>query len=506
MKQRPHRRHDSGFVIVTFSMMLVALTLMIGFAVDLGSWYLRASKLQRAADVAALSAASSLPDTVEASAIARQALEHNGLTEGPSISFDIESNQGTVTVSVTDTDVPTYFLGMLFSSITLDRESQAQKLSTIPLGSPFNVFGGTLAPGSSGPGFVAAINGICAPQEDGDLFGAKYEANKTVNSHVCDPPEAQRNPRYRAPEGGDNLNGYTYLVDVPAGAEGPVTIDALDPGYGGDADTALDREFSQSGGDMNTGFTVYRTDGSGNEANDQIVANITFRDGSGHQWERLYQEPGDLSGPRQYKIKVFMEWRGFPDAFVGVDVNGYSLIAYTGTDRVGCDTRTQPDTCPKLYGSGAISVYNNFSGSDQSTFFLAEILPSFIGSTFEVYMWDPGEGAQSIELLSPNDTPVPFRWSVEPSTNLQPEQISGNGSVLDVSGTGPQPSAGIQGNGKYNARMVTLEFDVDDYTALHDSDGDYWWKIRYTVADSVDGDRITYGVKASTASPAHLSK
>ena len=46
---------DAGFVLVFFALSLVALMGIAALVVDVGAWYLRADKIQRAADAAACS-------------------------------------------------------------------------------------------------------------------------------------------------------------------------------------------------------------------------------------------------------------------------------------------------------------------------------------------------------------------------------------------------------------------------------------------------------------------
>ncbi|MCB0964362.1 MAG: hypothetical protein KDA98_13870, partial [Acidimicrobiales bacterium] len=43
------RRRERGYVLVTFALLLVPLLLMAGLAIDVGSWYNRASNIQKAA-------------------------------------------------------------------------------------------------------------------------------------------------------------------------------------------------------------------------------------------------------------------------------------------------------------------------------------------------------------------------------------------------------------------------------------------------------------------------
>lgn len=507
MTKRTFGRNDGGYVLVTVALMLVVLVSLAGFAVDLGTWYVKATKLQRAADVAALSAASSLPNEAQAISVAQSTLQRNGLSATGSVTFDIDVEGGVVNVSVRDSAVPTYFTKMFLSKVDIERSSRAEKRSVIPLGSPFNaVGGGTVVSGLQNQNFWASINGMCAPAEDGDLFASKWNYNKYRSSETndCNPSALKRNPNYIAPEG-TGFNGYSYMIEVPAGVTGRINIDIWNPAYGNNSgqDASFKLANTPSRNDMNTTYSLYRSNAEGAEVG-LPISSQQFADGAspGATWFTM-QEPSGSTGKRFYKLKVWNDWT-FLDTRYGVDANNYSVIAYSGT-RQACDSRLTPNTCPKVYGLGALSVMNNLANG-KPEFFLAEISPAFVGSTIEVYLWDPAEGAESIELVSPNGTAVPFTWSVTPTTGLAQSASTTPVTSLDVSGEGPQPHPDTYEKGKYNSRLVTLRFTLDTYAGLQSGNGDYWWKLRYTVGNDVKTDRITYGVKASAASPVHLTR
>ena len=52
---------DDGYVLALVAIMLLPLLAFAGFGIDLGAWYGRATKIQRAADAAALAGVQELP-------------------------------------------------------------------------------------------------------------------------------------------------------------------------------------------------------------------------------------------------------------------------------------------------------------------------------------------------------------------------------------------------------------------------------------------------------------
>jgi hypothetical protein len=163
-------------------------------------------------------------------------------------------------------------------------------------------------------------------------------------------------------------------------------------------------------------------------------------------------------------------------------------------------------TCPQVHGIDAFSIFANLGGSAGSTaqFYLASVDPVYAGKTMDIDLFDPGEGAQSMQLLDPNGSPVSFTWDT-PCTN-PPAAATGGCSggpvgVLDVSGTGTQPVGNAYSTSKYNNRTVTLHVPLPvNYSTTYGTKT--WWKIQYTVG-SVPTDRTTWTANIG-GNPVHL--
>lgn len=522
------RQGESGYVLVVMAVSMVGLVLMVGFAVDLGSWYLRATKLQRAADMAALSGAGSLPDTAAAASVANDTFARNGFTNGNNITLTTTVDGSNVITKVKDDNVPTYFVKLLYPKVTIERTSRAQKLSTIPLGNPFNIIGYgnengfqgkksikvTNPDGSPSPaqGFWLSVNGACTSKEQGDVRLAKHDGRAIVDGsgkvtgHNCSGPPS--NPDYRA-------HGYFYAVDIPAGETGDVNIDVFDAQYspiGGGSSAAQDGFDGPKGGEgFDTYFAVYDvSDPKNPKPMDKPVIFQNESSAGREVWYTLHTSK--LTGPpreRNYVVQVSTGIaNGHPNE---TGVNNFALMASAKTNgpskHIMCDSRTAPTTCPKVYGRGAASIYAPALAVGSTTFFLAEIDPSFIGSRVSAYLWDPGEGAQKIELLYPDGTPASFTWSYTQGATKIPGNGGSPSTFIDVSGTKPR-QPGYSGTGQYNASLITIDFDVpSDYASKIQAPGtDMWWKLRYTVGTTNVTERTTWGVSAGSASPARLAK
>jgi len=72
---------DGGYILVMFAMLLIPILLLVGFSVDVGYWYNRASDIQKAADAAALAGVPWLPDEAKAREVALETAKKNGFDD-----------------------------------------------------------------------------------------------------------------------------------------------------------------------------------------------------------------------------------------------------------------------------------------------------------------------------------------------------------------------------------------------------------------------------------------
>lgn len=218
-------RGQRGYVLVMFALLLVPLLLMAGFAVDIGSWYSRASDIRRAADAAALAGVVWLPDETKARSVALEAAARNGFVPSSNISITVTTSTKStrrIKVTITDNRVGSFFYKALGGrDITLTRTSYAEYVLPVPLGSPRNFFGtGTLLANYPVSGITPeylyqAVNPYCTDKENGDRYQSANDGGTcsgTVNSE------------YRT-------RGYQMYIEAPAGRTSPIEVRLYDARY-----------------------------------------------------------------------------------------------------------------------------------------------------------------------------------------------------------------------------------------------------------------------------------
>ena len=182
-------------------------------------------------------------------------------------------------------------------------------------------------------------------------------------------------------------------------------------------------------------------------------------------------------------------------------LNGFGLRLAQGGLFSSCSTLVSPLTCPQVAAVSDLSLYASLSNGS-STFYLAEIGAENGGKQLEVDLFDVGEGADSIEILDPDGTPVQFDWETDCSVGLQPlGGCSGTTTSLDVSGSGTQIYNDTRSTSRYNDRMVTATVDLPhDYATAYVG---RWWQIRYTFGSNIT-DRTTWSIRL-VGDPVRLS-
>jgi Flp pilus assembly protein TadG len=591
-RARSSRRTERGYVAVVSAIVMTLLLIFTGLAVDVASWYQRSSIIQRAADAAALAGVTGGPTLANEIDIAKQSLQRNGFVDGVNgITTLIEPQAGypnRLQVTITDSKVSGYFSKIFTTPPKIQRSATSEYVKSISLGSAFNALGtgGIVnqlpdAPTSTA-GFWLAVSGYCTAKEDGDRLLAHADGTRKAASYeyACDQgnsvtgqPDA---PSFSNTFTNDDYDpaGYAYRVSVPCPAipaggscpltpttTQPITIEAYDPEYSPNEhdpsdplspiDTRIDRKAVANsqhpywyGSRVTTTFQVFAPDNTPEDKFDDVqVYSHAFRtcdsalDQPGNpcsqyvgQWVPLYTIPAGSAGG-DYRVQVHTE----ANEDEGYGHNSFALRARIGNAWVPCTSiplATGFDlNCPSVSGEESMSVLADKAGAS-SDFFLAKLSPAsqYRGKKVRVLLWDPGEGAQSIQILPPGSTtPVDFRYRTwDPGLS----HINGGAAIEDraegwgsplisdelvVSGTGPVTS-GIYpqwaltsrySQSRYNDRMVAIEVSVPknygrDATGAEIPLPDAgWWKIRYNTNTGVVQDRTTWTVTLA-GDPVHL--
>ena len=516
-----NRKDQNGYVVAFVVISLGAMLTIMGFAVDVGAWYFNASKLQRAADAAALSGAISLPRQEQAAGAVDKSLQKNSYVDADSnIVVTREITPDRVTVTVKNKAVPTYFTSAFLDKITIERTSSAVRATSIPaLGSPYNILGAGSQMSLSGAvrnqGFWLSINGECTPAEDGDYFNARWDANKGPFTgdqdgngffipkdgaeHQCNKDHLKNNNH--------DAGGYNYFVDVPAPGPGhndAVWLRVFDgswyPGGAGnfanDSNLALPGEKSPG---WPTNFTIWDTNDTPDMQNDdhklKTIQIMGYDSKQIHTdvkgWVGLYKIPyNDIKNRGgQYRIQVTTETP------TGHGINNFALGAFRGwNDWTDCDSREVSD-CPRVYARHALSITNNTTNNEKNPkMYLAELDATYVGTPFQIFMWDPGEGVKSINLLAPDDTKLDFKWRTADGDYDSNGQLTNN---IDTSGDGNKAKSGLSNKFKFNDRLVVLDVVLPaDYQAMVDAaGGSTWLRLQYNIDGNTPQDRTTVGVQ-----------
>ncbi len=503
-------RGEEGSVIVILAVALPVLIVFAALSVDVGGWYARGLHLQRTADAAALAGVVWMPDYQQARTVALAEAAQNRVTPSSTITVNVSqdgNNLQRLTVAITDTDAPRYFSGVFRGRQTLTRTATAEFVVKVPLGSPKNTFGtGDLNPGTAqDENFWAAVNGYCAGHESGDLVMARNESLT-----VATGPAVQCN-NGSAQTADYDPDGYLYAIRVPS-AQPSLKLEVYDAGYdntGSSPDLNLTPTFAPENQAVSTVYEVYDRDDTPLDTGDNPLLstttvtaanNATFK----NTWFRLRTWTSPAAGTYYLRVKTSVQ-TGESRAS-----NGFGLRAFTGSTFTLCTT-IAGDTgysanCPQVHGVTDMSIYASLGGAAGSTatFYLSQVDAVHAGKTMRIQLFDSGEGASRIEVLTPAGAPATFDWTTlcNPPTPPSGSVCGATGvTSLDVSGTGPQPYSGLVGSSKYNDRKITLSIKLPaGYPAAYG--GKVWWQIRYTVGSTAT-DRTTWSVNI-VGDPVHL--
>lgn len=495
-------QREGGYVLVMFGLLLVPLLLMVGLAVDVGSWYNRASDIQKAADAASLAGVVWLPSLDDATTAALETAEKNGFKDGEDqITVSVTKSDKAprrLKVTIRDGRVGSFFYQAIASqTIDMSRTSYAEYVTPVPMGSPRNFFGTgqllkdhTATPNDfSSEELFLAINTFCADTKWGDRHQSYY---KKRNSN-CDG--GKTNSDYRE-------TGYEFYIEAKTGRTDDIEVLLWDPRLNHKDKEGSERfiDNSRSGKSEPFTFSLFEADDTPlHDGDNPLICQQTFGrttpfDGYSYlgsdRWNTL-KKSSDSSAADclitdgmpdgEYILRVT---NGGSEHTKLVDAsNQWGIVTrYVGAAGDGlCDGRVDA-TCPRVYGKNAISV-RAAADTTAASFFLAEIPPEHVGKTLKLELFDPGEGGKTIEIQQPTGSEawesVTFDWVGAGQ--------SGTGTTLDVT------------NDKFNDKLVEITVNLDGYSPPTDNE---WWKIYY-VFDGDVTDRTTWSARIE-GDPVHL--
>lgn len=227
-RARRARRDEGGYVLALTAMVIIPLLVISAMAVDFGAWYTQGSRMQRAADAAALAGVVWLPDLAEATTVAKATTKANGFDDAlPNIAVTVTKlNDYELKVDITDTEGKVYLASWVRNNVTISRSATSKYVLPVPLGSPRNFFGTGSMNSGDPENFYASINGVCQAKRQGDPF-AVPRISDTTNNTCSDGASWTTNSDYKNPASQDQ---YEYYVTVPAGRTNPILVSLWNPG------------------------------------------------------------------------------------------------------------------------------------------------------------------------------------------------------------------------------------------------------------------------------------
>jgi Putative Flp pilus-assembly TadE/G-like len=469
------KNSDKGAAMVLVAMSMVVLIGMAAFGSDLAWFYLNASRVQRAADGAALAGVVWLPSQVgTANSTALDIAKRNGYDDADA---DITVSSGVVTgeanqLQVTVQDiVPTFFAKVLgFDTMTIARSAVAEFIPPLKLGSPDKQFGNSCDPTQAGctgqANFWANIHGKWTDTVMGDAYSSYCSGSS-------DNPACTQNPIARS-------GGYLYGIESTTAfgvqfndlafhntSGGQTTSDSIRTGDRGCED------WTPSGA-ATCGPTMivnlYAPDPTPLDVSDntllctatvppvaQVVPTAAYSfvapSGSGC-WTQ--------SGAGIYILQIKHQDPGNTVDRAGL--NRYAVRA-TGSGA-------------KLFALGDFSIYNNASGTT-TAFYLAEVPTYYHGKTFVVELYDAGESAANgtLQVVSPSGSVFTggecrIYSRNNPSVPWTLQQTIAVGS----------PCQELVTPNEYNGRWLKFEMDLPSTYSC----ATCWWKMNYVYTSAVN--------------------
>jgi Flp pilus assembly protein TadG len=532
------RRDDEhGFFLVWFAIMLVTLLALAGFAVDFWHWNHEGSRVQKAADAAALGGAVYMPEDLTTATIrAKEIARKNGYEEGDGNTFvtvkkGVRPNQLNVTISRTVTN----FFGSLVGATrtTVVKHAVGEYERSVNMGSPINQFGNDPESGAAHgsaqyPDFWANVFGPKSQKGKGDAILSTVCTGGTDN---CGTSNVDHDPK-----------GYFYGIEVATGATGPLKVDVFDPAFAHVSDNcgntnnlagaaalapnfnpqfpvanpsvryAIDASSAYCTGDMYynstgenngpvwTNYTLRSPDDTPNDpTNNPIVCSVDFPGYNSNLVTALQATTAQTGAPALF-VKYFRQW--YTICTVNAPSSGnYFLQIQTSTK---ADGTTAPQGSGanrfavraglngsfstanlRVYGEARIGIYAN-SPAANTTFYLARVLPGAKGRNLVVNFFDTGDAAAAgtLTVLPPPDSNVGA--SLAGCTYTAPP---GN-SVGPPWGTFTSTASGCKitnvSSANFNGQWIQFKIPIpDDYDCTFSDANGCWTRINFAFPSSV---------------------
>jgi Flp pilus assembly protein TadG len=522
---RAARSDEGGYVAVMTALLLLVFMGFAAFAVDVGHWYLVGQQEQRAADAAAMAGVTFLPgDLTSANTTAQNYSKVNGFANGVNATTVTSGLGGQPTrLQVTVTQTVSNFFGSLLGvpSTAVTRTSIADYAGPVPLGSPCNEFGADPLPAglqSTSCSFagqfwanVGSLQGtkisgdayqdnVCASGVDGctgstnnDYAPNGYFYTVTVSRPVANLQIQVFDPAMIVV--GDtctiaaaNLSGAAALPPAHVLVTSPLVAPSVRYAAGAGPYCTGDMNLNSTTGMVNTQFAVHAPGVNAWDPNSwPLQANCvagkpnpsTFLPYNGDLSKALDTTNAAYTA-RPDVAANFRQWVNLCTVSGTVPAGTYAVQVKTngvGADSAGGHNRFSlrafgsglgDDDVISVAGFNYMALYAN-TPNGTTTDYLAKIPSGARGQTFNVRLFDVGDGAVSgstIQILPPQET-TPATFS----------GCTGSGPTI---GTGALTNCQISVDSSYNGKWETISIPVaSTYSCTDASTTGCWVRLRF---------------------------
>ena len=536
--RRGPQRDERGLVLVWTALLLVVIMGFTAWSVDFWNGKREGTRMQKAADAAALAGAVFMPENVNGIAFttARSIASENGYTDGRngvtvSVVPGQQPNQLRVTITESVHNTFGAVIGVGTSNVVRTGVGEYQR--PVSMGSPVNQFG-------NDPTIASPIHGsVRYPDFWTNVFGPASVKSKgdAVQSTICDGADncSGTNSDY-------DPKGYFYGIDVQSTA-GPLAVQAYDPEFANVGDNCGDNvNGSNLAGaamlpaNFNPKFAVpdSATRYSPLATSPYCNGDMYFTEGNNVVPWTVYKlrapdlSPGDPTdnpvicsiefpgymGDLTTALKATTPQAGAPDLFVRYFRQWYTLCTVNnpvvGTYFLQIETNTKIDgsaapfggganrlalraglggdmqtASARIYGNGRIGIYAN-SPAANTTFYLARVLPGAKGRTLVLNFFDTGDAAQAgaITVLPPSESNVAGGAFTGCTYTAPPGNSTGPPWGAFSSTTGCKVTN--VSSATYNGQWVQLRIPIpNDYSCNFSDPLGCWTRVNFAFPSAV---------------------
>lgn len=524
---------ERGVVLVWVALLLTVLLGFTAWAVDYGHWLRERTRMQKAADAAALAGAVFMPENSGGIAFttARQVAARNGYPDGVggiSVAVSVGAYPNQLRVRITRTVQNRFAQVVGFATTTLRRTAVAEYQRAVSMGSPSSRYGNDPEPGGPYPDFWGNVFGPASSKQKGDAIQSRLCIGTVDN---CAGTNTDYDP-----------NGYFYAVEVQSTAS-PLRVQAFDPAFahvgdncgpnnGGSnlagaaalppnfnpvfpvPDPAVrydpaatsryctgDQFFTDQAGNTQVPWTTWRVlgpdDTPGDPSDNPQVCAVEFPGYRGdlvaaltattpqagapgvfaayfRQWYTLCTIPTPQVGTYFVQVQTATRLNGSPAPFGG-GANRWALRATLAGSGSGV----------RLYGWGRMGIYAN-SPAANTSFHLARVLPGSRGRTLVLTFFDVGDAAQAgtITVLPPPDANLGPAFAG--CTYTPPPGPSSGPPWGAFTPTAPGCAITNVHSSTYNGQWIQVRIPIPDtYTCDHADPFGCWTRIRFAYPAAV---------------------